>query len=190
MWSVRWTMKSQSVQLSHYITEVQNDCLNYFFIWRFAIFVRKRELCSSALSSFKDWASFNKTYVWTNSGGLRGKDVASYFSSRLKTETRKFAAPFISDWYFDGYGTVMKQIEQQIENRSDNNCILGTVVICLLDTSSWQEIQLKPPDILRWDMDSWTWDYLCTTPCKKPVKWNGVVWLSKFMGWGNAIHNH
>ena len=23
-------MKSQSVQLSHYVTEVQNDCLNYF----------------------------------------------------------------------------------------------------------------------------------------------------------------
>ena len=57
-------MKSQSAHLSHYVIEVQNDRLN--FIWRFAIFVQKRELCSSVLCSFKDWASYNKpTYEQT-----------------------------------------------------------------------------------------------------------------------------
>ena len=165
MWSVRWTMKSQSVQLSHYVTEVQNDCLNYF------LFGGLQFLCGRGNSVHQrsvllrtGLASTKPTYVQTQVG-LQGKDVASYFSSRLKTEIRKFAAPFISNWHFDGYGTVMKQIEQQIENRSDNDCILGTVIICLLDIPSWQEIQIKPPDILHPDMDSWAWDYLCTAPC-------------------------
>ena len=42
---------------SHYVIEVQNGRLD--FIPRFAIFVQKRELCASALYSFKDWATTN-----------------------------------------------------------------------------------------------------------------------------------
>ena len=41
----------------HDVIEVQNGCLD--FIPGFAIFVRKRELCSSALCSCKDWATTN-----------------------------------------------------------------------------------------------------------------------------------
>ena len=42
---------------SGYVIEVQNGCLN--FNPRFAIFVRKGELCASALCSFKDLATIN-----------------------------------------------------------------------------------------------------------------------------------
>ena len=52
---------------------------------------------------------------------------------------RKFAAPFTSEWCFDGLiGNVAdcllhKQIKQQAENRSDN-CILGIILfMCFLD---------------------------------------------------------
>ena len=41
----------------HDVIKVQSGCLD--FIPEFAIFVRKRELCSSALSSCKDWATTN-----------------------------------------------------------------------------------------------------------------------------------
>ena len=42
---------------SHYVIKVQNGHLD--FIPRFAIFVRKRELCTSVLCCFKDWATTN-----------------------------------------------------------------------------------------------------------------------------------
>ena len=68
---------------------MQNDHLN--FIPRLAIFVRKRELCPSALCSFNHWATTNlltskvKQFVW-------GKDVASCFILRLVTEMKKFTS--------------------------------------------------------------------------------------------------
>ena len=43
--------------IGHYVIEVQNDRLN--FVPKFAIFVQIRELCASALCSFKDWATIN-----------------------------------------------------------------------------------------------------------------------------------
>ena len=48
----------QSNRRTHnYVIEVQNSHLD--FILRFAIFVRNRELCVSALCSFKNWATIN-----------------------------------------------------------------------------------------------------------------------------------
>ena len=45
-------------------------------------------------------------------------------------------------------GKATQPIEQQAENRSDN-CILGTVIMHSPDTPLWQEIQIKPQDVLR-----------------------------------------
>ena len=74
-----------------------------------------------------------QTYLKTSSGVCEfawGKDVAGCLSSSLTTEIRKFAAPFTSDWSFDGRkhcwlleGKAIQQIKQQIENRPDN-CVL------------------------------------------------------------------
>ena len=41
----------------YYVIKVQNGCLD--FIPGFAIFVHKKELCVSALSSCKDWTIIN-----------------------------------------------------------------------------------------------------------------------------------
>ena len=51
-------MSNEIAIKSHYVIEVQNGRLN--FISRFVIFLRKRELCASAL---KEWAT--KTYLQT-----------------------------------------------------------------------------------------------------------------------------
>ena len=62
----------------HDVIEVENGCLD--FIPGGAVFVRKRELYSSALCSCKDWATTNllTIQVWEFA---RGKAVASCFSS-------------------------------------------------------------------------------------------------------------
>ena len=41
-----------------HVIDVQNGHLD--FILRFAIFVRKRELCASALGSFNDWTTYEQ----------------------------------------------------------------------------------------------------------------------------------
>ena len=108
-------------------------------------------------------AELQQTYLKTSSGVCEfawGKDVAGCLSSSSMTEIRKFAAPFTSDWSFDGRkrcrlleGKAIQQIKQQIENRPDNY-ILGTIIMRSLDTPLWQEIQIRPPDVLRWG--AWT----------------------------------
>ena len=57
------------------------------------------------------------------------KDVVSCFSQgSVRTKMRRFTTRFTSNWCFD-----------------DSLAI----IICSPDTPSWQEIQIKPPDVLR-----------------------------------------
>ena len=160
IWNERWAIKSQSTQLK---VATSSKCkmaaLTYI---QFANFVRKREHCRSALCSFKDWVTTKPTYkhAQTVCKFVWGKDATGCFSSSLTTEIRKSTTPFTSDWSFDGRercwlleGKATQQIKQQIENRPDN-CILGTIIMHLLDAPLWQEIQAKPPEVLRWGV--WT----------------------------------
>ena len=80
---------------SRYVIEVQNGSLDY--IPKFAIFVRKRELCASALCSCKDWATTNllKNKLRRFASLREGRMLPDVL--RLTTKIRKFAAPFTSD---------------------------------------------------------------------------------------------
>ena len=122
---------------THYVIKVQNGCLDFicWFLCERGNSVQQR---SVVLGTGLLLMNKFRRFAW-------GKDVASCFSSSLTTEIKKVCCSFnqqlmlrwtlLTTWRW-GY-TI--QIKQQIENRSDN-CILGTIIICSLDTPSWQEI--------------------------------------------------
>ena len=123
----------------------------------FAIFVRKRELCASALCCFKEWATTNlltskfRRFASLREGRMSPAVLAQVWwlkSGSLPPLSLATDASMVRKhcWLLEGKAT--QQIEQQIENRS-NNCILGTIIIRSLDTPSWQEIQVKPPEVRR-----------------------------------------
>ena len=95
-WNVRWAIKSQNTQLE---VATSSKCKNGHldFILKFVIFVRKKKtlciLCISALF-FKNNLLPNKLRRFASS--------CEWKMSWLRTEMRKFATLFTSDWCFDG----------------------------------------------------------------------------------------
>ena len=124
-------MSNQNSQLKVTTSsKCENGCLD--FILGVVIFVQKREHCPSSLCCCKDMG-YNKFNLLRNLLLLSLATDASIVRECC--------------WLLEGKAT--QQIEQQTESRSDN-CIRGSISICSLDTHSWQEIQIKPPDVLRW----------------------------------------
>ena len=73
---------------------------------------------------------------------------------------RKFATPFTS---FNGFGNVADCLKVRLHNQSSSKQRTGpiiaflAIIICSPDTPSSQEIQIKPPDVLR---RGWAQDYI------------------------------
>ena len=149
--NVRWEIADCTIK-SCYVIKVRNGHLNC--IPMFAILCKRensvhqrsvvlRATTNLLTSKFRGLASLHEGRMlpavlaqvwWLKSGSLPLLSLAT-------------DAVMIGEgcWLLEGKAT--QQIKQQIENRSEN-CILGTIIICLLDTPSWQEIQIKPLDVL------------------------------------------
>ena len=120
------------------------------FILRSAIFVQKRVLYISALFFWE--LGYNKLNKFASLGEGRMPPpvlAQGYWlkSGSLPLLSLVMDALMVREccWWFEGKAT--QQIDQQIENRSDN-FIFSTIIMHLPDTPSWQEIQIKPSDIL------------------------------------------
>ena len=137
IWNVRWEQSNRRMHNWKSLHHHQNGHLD--FILRFAV---KRELCVLALCSL-DMSLAGFSQGW-------GQKWGSLPLLSLVTDdsmVRKCC------WLLEGKAT--QPIEQQAENRSDN-CILA-IFIHLPDTPLWQEIQIKPQDVLR---QGWTQNYI------------------------------
>ena len=105
-----------------------------------------------------------QTYLWTkfrwfaslHEGRMSPAILAQVWwlkSGSLPLLSLATDASMVRERYWLLQGEATQQNKQKIENKSDN-CILSTIIMCSLDTPSWQEIQIKPPDVLH--RGAWT----------------------------------
>ena len=119
VWNVRGATKSQNTQFYIAMSSKFKD-----FILRFAIFVRKSELCASALCCFKDWATKNLLISkFKRFASLHEKMMSPAILARV-WRIKSGSLPLLSlmtdalmvrehCWLLEGKAT--QQIKQQIE---------------------------------------------------------------------------
>ena len=140
MWDEQWNHRAHK---SHYVIKGRNGYLD--FILSFTIFVWNRELCALALCSFKDWATTNLL-------------ISKFRQFVSLCEGRMLPALLLDDWnqkvchsfnqqlMLWWLGNVADYLKVKLHNNSSRNrsdeCILGTIIMRLLSTPLWQEIQI------------------------------------------------
>ena len=121
------------------------------FILRFAIFVRKIEICASVLGSFKDWATrklLTNEFRWFASLH-EGRMLAALFAQVCHS----FHWQLILQWLGNGTGYLKVRLENKLSSKIENtfdNCILGIMITHLLDTPNQVTRRSLPGGVDGW----------------------------------------